>query len=432
MSISTPFQSFFGLLRYGILSQILYFLTIPIILKKYDSSDYGIFTIAFSISSVVGTLSALRLERAIVVEGIDKIKALLIRCSIYIVISSLLCMVILYFALEPFQLSYQEGSLLVTFGGFYCLLFGFQQVFTHLAIRQEKLMITGMADITYSFLLVVLLLVLPEDIYQQSVTLIIIFTASRLVSLLLYAKLEILPLLQSKITSALSFKELRKYHIPVLTVLLSNIQFKGLFYLTGLHYGGTVTGQLSMSQRVVYAPVNLIGATLRKSFFLEFTKQEKNNQTINSYVHKILNFGSLISLLIFPFFIVLMNMLKPYIPEGWGASIPFAIALYPVASILVLLSWLDRIYDAKKKQATALLYELIYTVILYAILLIAIYNGVPSLVLLLFFTAVTVFYNIVWATLTIKMIEGQYRTIYLPAAVHLLILAICIFYLGNI
>lgn len=432
MNIPLSFQNFFGLLRYGILSQILYFLTIPIILKKYNPEDYGIFTIVFSIASVVGTLSALRLERAIVVEEVEKIKPILIRCFLYILASSLLCSIILFFALKSFNLQGDENTLLILFGTVYCFLFGGTQIFTHIAIRQKKLMLTGISDTIYALLLFIFLFVLSEDLYKQTVLLILIFTLSRLISIFPYTKLEIKPYFKDKtISSALTFKELRKYHVPVLTVLLSNIQFKGIFYLTGIHYGESVTGNLSMAQRLTYAPVNLIGASLRKSFFLEFTKNKQDFQIINGYINKVLKYGSILSLALFPIFLIIVENVKPYIPKGWEQISYFALALYPTASVLILLSWLDRIYDAQKKQPLALLYESIYTIVLYAVLLLALAFGVGSNTLILIFTFITVFYNLIWAFLTLKLVKSQVNSMLYLTLIHFILLGVVSYILTN-
>lgn len=426
---STPFQKFIGLLKYSFISQVIFFVTIPIIFTKYESGEYGIFTIAFSIASIVGTLSALRLERAIVIEESKNIKQLLVKCFSYVLVSSLLCIVILYFALQPFELSEQIIGLLSLLGASYCFVFGAQQIFIHIAIRQERVMLTGVSDITYSICLVVLLIVVQEDFYNQAVTLISIFLFSRLISNAPYYLLNIKTYLEHGVDSALSFSERFKYHIPVLTVLVANLQSKGLFYLTGLYYGSSVTGDLSMSQRVTYAPVNLFGATLRKSFFLEFTTHGRNKDHIAKYIHKILNYGSFISIAILPIFVVLISTAEQYIPEGWELFSKFTIALYPAASILVLLSWLDRIYDARHRQKTALFYEITFTILLYLALVIAVYNQASSLVLILIFTTMTVVYNLIWAGITLRMISLKARTVYLPAAIHLMMLVFCIQYL---
>lgn len=429
MHIPTPFKNFLSLLKFGIIYQALYFCTIPIIIGKYSAESFGIFTIIFSIASVIGAISALRVERAIVVENLNKIKSILIHVLVYITTLSFVSAFIIFITLKSFNVEESEKIILVSFGAIYCFLFGLVQVLTHISIREGKVKLTGVSDVIFSGLLVILLLTLKVDDYSEELLLLIIFTTARFLSLIPYQRLNISSYFKNGKHEDISFKELYKYYFPVVTTLLSNIQFKGIFYLTGIHYGGAITGNLSMTQRIVYAPVNLIGSSLRKSFFLEFTRNENDFQIVNGYINKVLKYGSISSIIIFPLFLIVATKIQPYIPSEWDQIPTFGIALYPAASILVLLSWLDRVYDAKKKQSSALFYEVIYTSVLYTALLIALSYETSSIHLILIFTGITVFYNLSWAYLTLKLIKSNGDSLLYLIASHLIMLPTIIIFL---
>jgi len=426
MAIPLPFLNFFNLLKYGVISQILYFITIPIILKKYSAENYGIFTIAFSVSAIIGAVSALRVERAIVVETINKLGSVLFHCFFYIITLSTVCCAFVFFMLEPFNVDSADRIFMSVLGGTYCFLFGLVQVFTHMAIREGKVQLTGVSDVIYSGLLAVLILIVETDFCPEETVLLIIFIVSRFISLLPYKYLNIFTYFTMDDRESVGFRYLYRYYIPVATTVLSNVQFRGIYYLAGIHYGGAVTGSLSMAQRVVYAPVSLVGASMRKAFFLEFTRSKKDFEVVNGYINKVLKYGSMVSILLFPVFIFVVDKAPKYIAEDWSLVPSFGLALYPVASILVLLSWLDRIYDATNKQPLALMYEVIYTIVLYTVLIIALFFNVSSVDLILFFSVITVFYNLTWAFLTLKSIRSSVNSLLLVAISHIFMLAIII------
>lgn len=429
MSLSTSFQNFFNLIRYSIVYQILYFLTLPVLLTQYDSSSFGLFSIIFSVASILGIISALMLERAIVVEQFDKIRSILIHCGSYVTIFSIITSFVTWLTLKPLENVDSETGILVLLGGLYCLIYGCIQVLLHLAIRENKVTLTGISDVTYSGLLLLLLLTLRVDSISQELLLLVVYTIARLVSVIPYCKLNLRQYFKVQHPISITFKELYPYYFPVGTAFISNLQFRGLFYLTGVYYNVSVTGNLSMAQRILYAPVNLIGSTLRKSFFLEFTKKGDSFEELNSDVSKVLKNGSVISVIILPFFLVTIYLLQDYIPTEWNQIPAFGIALYPVASILVLLSWLDRVYDAKKQQILALKYEICYTIILYLFLMVALFCGVEAITLMLAYTTITVSYNLIWAFLTLRMLNTN-KSVLLPlVTAHLFILITVIIYL---
>ena len=428
------------MLKYGVLAQAFYFLTIPIVIWKFNPSGYGVFTIAFSAASIVGSVAAFRVERALVVESVSRIGSILKHCISYILLSSSLCFLLTYFA---FQFANRDGGeeafsinggqqIAVSFlAAIYCFIFGLIQVLVHVAIRQQKVVLTGVSDLAFTLSLVVLMISVPVSFVHEAIVLFIAFIIARLIAVLPYRKLEIRSYFEDEKYAVISFGELRKYYVPMVTAVLSNIQFRGLFYLTGITYGEAVTGNLALTQRVVYAPVNLIGASLRKSFFLEFTENRDDFGKLHGYILKVLTLGSLVSMLCFLPFVVVCRFTEVYLPVDWKIAILFAIAIYPTASILVLLSWLDRVYDAKEKQLSALICEIAYTICLYVFIFIALAVGVDAVTLVEIFTLVTVIYNSIWAGLTLRLIGASTKPAAVLVIVHLLLFATSVFLLAK-
>jgi O-antigen/teichoic acid export membrane protein len=430
----TPFKTMASLLRYGIVSQAFYFLTIPIVLIKFTSDGYGVFTGAFAVSSIIGSVAAMRLERAIVIEDELRVRTILIYCFVAIGICSGICLLVTQFALRAFTVGMFEKNLLSIISVVYCCMFGIVQVMIHLAIRRKQVVLSGVSDLLFTSTLALLLFIVPLQWMPEAITIFAAFILARFVSLVPFFSMAKNEFTKQKTSNHahVPLKVLKEYLVPVFTAILSNIQFRGLFYLTGYHYGGSTTGNLALTQRIVYAPVNLIGASLRKSFFLEFTENADDFSTVSSYMEKVLILGSAVSICLYPVFIAICHFGGQFMPTDWQLTPLFAVVIYPTASILCLLSWLDRIYDAKRKQAKALLLEIIYTIVLYIAVFAALSLSVSAILLILIFSCITVVYNVIWALLTFNLVDCRLRAVYGLGAVHAILLAVATVYVSSI
>lgn len=429
MKIPTPIQNFLGLLRYAVLFQILYFLTIPIVLIYYNASSYGLFSLAFAVSSVLGSIAPLRLERALVVEPKTLSGSIIRNCVASSIVVSLAVFFIVSTTLESIETPQKLAQEISLISSLYCLILASVQVLTHIAIRQEKVMLTGRSDLIYGVGLVLGLLSQRDSGGTSAATIFLIFLISRVISLLPYVYLNLNECINPRSARRATFRVLRNYYIPVLTAFLSNIQFRGMFYLVSLYFGNSMTGNLAMTHRIMFSPVNLLGSSLRRAFFLEFTKSQHSNSAIHSYIEIVWRYGTIGTIIIFPLFLTASHYGGSYLPDEWIYIPVLGLAIYPAISIVVLLSWLDRLYDAYSKQKYALKYEIIYTVILYFFLLLTLLTEQSIATLLLVYSLITTAYNLAWAYVSLDLVDMPKRILLKVGATHSIILMITAVYM---
>ena len=427
MKLALPLQNFVGLLRYAVIFQVLYFLSIPIILKYYDSESYGLYAVIFAISSVIGSLGPLRLERALVVEDSKYASYIIWRCIASSLIAAVFVTTLGILVLPSVTAPGDTVVPLAIIAGLYSLVLSAIQILAHLAIKQEKVILTGVSDALYAALLIAGLFLFEIDQLNQTIQLFLIFFFARGLSLAPYLRLQFADHLHSKARP--EPRALKKYYIPVLTALLANTQFRGMFFLTSAFYGNAVTGNLSMAHRIMYAPVNLLGGSLRRAFFLEFTKNNGQGKVLHKYINTVWRYGGIATTLIFPIFVLIAHFSRASLPQGWQSLPLYGLAIYPAISMIVLLSWLDRLYDVHGKQNRALYYEVAYTTLLYGALFFGVILSVSPIVLLLIYSVVTTFYNILWARISLRMIDMQTKQLsYLTASHCAMLLAVAYYF----
>lgn len=400
MNRTNPVRGVFYLLKTGVVAQALNFLSVVLVMRKYDPQSFGVFTLIISLAALMGALSSLRIERALVVEPAARVARLLLLCFALVFASTVLCFLILGSALAVQGMSASIFSLPAALGAFYCLFVGTNQVLSHVAIRDQRLTLVGISDLSFASVLVMLIWELDPG-NEGSTTLLAIYVVAQLGALASYLRLDLRKWRRAD-SEPTSLRELVKYVSSVLTALIANVEFRGIYYLAGLYFGSAATGSIALAHRIMYAPINLIGNAMRRAYFREFARSD-DRELICLHVRRVLIYGSLASVAILPIVRLLIDQLGFFVPEKWAESVDYMLILYPTASILVLLSWLDRVYDAHGKQFLALRYEIVYVTVLYLVLALMLFDANPRSILIAY-TLITVTYNVVWAALTLRML----------------------------
>lgn len=427
MDPRNPVSSFLVLFRTGLLSQILLLLTIPVILARYTPESFGVFSLMITIGTVMGVVSALKLERAIVVEEDGLLASIFTISLVLIVISSVACYLLIYLSGRVFGLSVVEYFYAPPLVSLYCCMMGLVQLFCHMAMREVRSDLIGYSDMLFSGAVFCLILLFPIG-EMPVVTLLKVYVFSKLLALVPFVALDWRPYnrqLLSRYGIKSSFSLFGKYIKPVFTTLLSTMQFRGIYYLLGLYFGPAATGHVAMAHRVAYAPVNLIGTALRRAYFSEFSRLDDSVRDIRRDVRLVILVVTVAALLLMPIVKYLALYFASTLAIDWYLAIEFIIILYPAASILITLSWLDRLYDARGRQGTALLYEFIYTSVLYVVLFgVGKACDVKGFVSL--YTIVTVIYNVLWADATMKLMSNDRWPVAVLGIGHLVMIAVCV------
>lgn len=426
MASITPWKAFRYLFGASIVSQALLFAAIGVIVFRFAPEDFGSFTILTSIATIFSMVSCLKIERAIVVEPDDVIYRIIIFCSICVCVSALICAWILVFIVDRFdQLSEVRPPALI-FGAFYCFSTSITQVLAHVAMRTGKTKSIAWADFLFSFLLFIIVLI-PSKYANGVNHLMFAWAFSR--TLATGAFFFIVPdILKYKYGSgSIQYRSIAKYVKSVGTTLLSSIQFRGIYFLFGLSAGTGPAGHIALAHRVTYSPVNLFGTALRRAYFRAFTNDNDKDSSVSIRrdITLILTGGTVVSVLLFPLLTWVLEDVDALIKSDWSEVIPYILGLYPAASILMILSWLDRVYDAKGYQGLALSLEAIYTLTLYTTLVVLL-EVLSPLEIILIYSSITVLYNMVWCALTLNMLNVRKLVVGVVIAGHVMMLLLSV------
>ncbi|MDF1819866.1 MAG: oligosaccharide flippase family protein [Immundisolibacteraceae bacterium] len=427
MSNSSPVKAFFLLFRTGLVSQALLLLTLPVILLKYSPANFGEFSLLITIGTVIGMVSSFKLERAIVVENEYLVATTFYLSAGLILISSAFCYATVFLVAPRLLAATSSMWVMSLTVSAYCFLIGLVQLLVHVSMRQSRSDLIGYSDLAFSGVL--LALIIHRPVGDEPVnTLLGIYLVAKLVATVPFLLLNRHLYHWRNVRRQLVFSEwpvFKQYLKPVATTLLSTLQFRGIYYLLGIHFGLVATGHVALAHRVAYAPINLVGTALRRAYFSEFSRLEDNPRDIRQDIRVVLEGGTLVSLVLALIVVYLQERFAVLLPENWYAASSYIVILYPAASILVMLSWLDRLYDARGRQGTALLYEFSYTAVLYLILLASAWSVSVSTFLSLY-VLVTLGYNFFWSAMTMKLLQIDQRPAMVLAAGHSTIAIFCL------
>ena len=424
MMRSNPVNSFFFLFKTGLISQAFLLATIPVILAKYSPESFGVFTMLISLSTIIGVVSSLKIERALVIEERFRVYPLLKLCLASTVFFSLFCYGVLSVFMRSAMNADRITSNLPIFAAIYCFSFGVAQILSHVAMRENQTSIIGMSDALFGSAVFFLVLLLPVD-GSGSERLFGIYLFSKGVSLIPFFCLERDCWGSSSFRKLPELALLRNYVKPVATTLLSTLQFRGIYFLSGVQFGDVATGHIALAHRVTYAPINLVGSALRRAYFSEFTAEPDRTDMLNRHVSVVLSYGTLVLCCFAPLLHLAIDWGTSLLPTDWRAAASYFLILYPAASILILLSWLDRVYDANLKQGAALRYEAAYTAILYTVL-IFLSGRLGVKPFLVAYMLITVAYNIYWAEKTRQLLGFRRKTVLILASGHVFLAFFCI------
>jgi O-antigen/teichoic acid export membrane protein len=291
-----------------LLAQVLMFAFIPLLTRIYTPSEFGIYSLFFAISSMLGMVSSLRYEQAIMLPKSDKDAQSLVFISLVVTVTLSVAISLLIFIFYDRVLNYFEGeSYLVYLLPLSILLIGIIQIFDSYSTRKEF----------YKEIAGVRVMESVTTVSTQGISryffaldwLIIGKLLSNLFSIYLFVYFHITKqtLRLKYITRRRVRANIKRYedfpkYFTFSSLLNSFAQNIPVLFFTML-FSPAMAGLYSLTTRVLQAPILLVSGSTRSVFYQKASQMYANGEDITQLYLK--TTMALLKLFIIPFFIIL-------------------------------------------------------------------------------------------------------------------------------
>lgn len=416
-----------------VFAQGLQILAYPIITRLYAPDDFGVWSLFMSIAATLGVIASLRYEMSIVLPKSDEEAFGLVSLSLIItIVMSLTLLLISSFFLD--ELAYLIGDIQVnwvlwTLGPFVFLL-GSHQVFASWLTRSKKFKLIATARVIQTFCTLFAQLMAFSLIKTGSFALI----AGTVLGQAVGTSVISLPIikLRDKIKINLRFQALREKAIefknfPLYTApysLVGTFSKHSLLFLLGIYATTEVVGLFSLAIKITYFPIRIISAALNQVFFQKAATELGEGRLGNFVIKVLFLLGVGIEPLLVLFVFNAQEIFGLVFGSEWFEAGFYAIFLALSSAMLLLTSWLDRIYDVTGKQRLALGLEVIYDLVAIGVfaLSLILYKNIRLAVVL--YAITTCIYNMIWLVITFKVAKFSLRGLWRLGSVLSIILII--------
>ncbi len=313
-----------------IIAQIVTFAFIPILTRLYTPSEFGVYALFFSVVSILGLVSSLKYDQAIMLPKSDKDAQSLVFLSMMLTLGMVLLVSIGLFLFYDFFVDYFDGlSHVIWMIPIGILLMGLFQIFSAYSSRQQFYKKQATVRVANSFTLVGIQSISKYAFKFDGLILGKLTADAVSVFLLLKYHLKKQTLqLQSLSRRRLRANVKRYDHFPKyqsFTVFLNAISQSIPILFLASFYSAEIAGFYSLTYRVLHVPAGLIGSSTREVYYQKASKLHAAGEDIfNLYLKTTLG---LLKIFILPFFTILFfgEYLFDFVfGDEWGMSGTFA------------------------------------------------------------------------------------------------------------
>lgn len=289
-------------------AQVIMLGSIPILTRLYTPSEFGFYSLFISIITIVGNISSLKYEQAIMLPKNNKDANALLFLSLIITLATSLLSLFIVIIFNSFILNYfNNNKVLVYLIPLGILLIGVLQILNAYSSRNQfyKTMAKGrvLNSINIS------LIQIGTKYFQNFNGLILGKLVSDFITIVYFINIHI-----KKNTLQLRHISIRRtkfninkhHHFPKYqapTVFMNSISQNIPILLLGFLYSAEVAGFYALTIRVLQAPINLIGASTREVFYQKASKLHANKENFfNLYYKTTIN---LFKLFLIPLLVIL-------------------------------------------------------------------------------------------------------------------------------
>ncbi len=292
------------------IAQIINFALSPILTRLYTLEDFGVLATFMAITSIIGAVSSLRYEMAILLpkeesESYSVIALSLLINVIFVIITVASLVIFWIFAkqtLTLFSSSYIYMLIPVSI-----FLTGAVQIFSFWSLRLKQFKKNALARIGNSTSNMSFGLLLGIFIQGGGIGLILAYLLSMVANILIltFGSLKTVQhnLAKVKINHLkLRAKQYQKY--PLINTphaLVGAFKDSGIIFLIKEMFGQSILGSYSFAYRILSIPTSVISSSISQVFYQKAASMKNEGKSIKSLLISIYKFTALIGL---PFFIV--------------------------------------------------------------------------------------------------------------------------------
>jgi len=282
---STYILQIITLMSGTLMAQIVSFGFIPILTRLYTPSEFGLYSLFFALSSMIGMVSSGNYEQAIMLPKSDRDAQALVFLSILVTIIIVVLLTIVLFIFYDFFLNYfEQTSYLIWLLPISTLIIGLMQIFDAYSTRREFYKKISTTKVIASFTTVTI-----QTISRYSFKLnglVIGKVLSDIFALLILIQFHIKKqTLQLRYISKRRLKANMKRHenFPkyqsLSTLINSFSQNIPLLMFTSL-FSPAIAGFYSLTYRAMQAPLLLVSSSTRAVFYQKASKMYSNGEDI--------------------------------------------------------------------------------------------------------------------------------------------------------
>ncbi len=405
------FRNVFTLTSGSFLAQLIPILLTPVLTRLFSSEVFGIYFIYASIIGILAIVSTLRFEMAILLPEDEKGAANLLAISIFtsFIISVLSLIILLIFHNSIIKLlDIEKIGVWIFFVPLSVFLIGSFQSLSYWSNRNKKYtwisrgkinrsMVSTLGQVITGFSPVKAIGLIPGLIIGQLTSTIFLF--SRNIRQYKY------------IIQYLSIKELKsvikKYKdIPIYNTIINAINTLSHqlpFYLLAPFFGASVVGYFGLSNKVIRAPVTLIGESIGHVAYRKASELLNEGKSVFELVKK--NYINAFKLSFIPYLILFLFAPQIFLIFGkeWVIAGEYTRVLTPYFFVAFLNSTNPFLITLLNKQKLILVYDSLLLIARFLSIYVGykVFNDAKIVITL--FSAVSLFFNIIFVIIVLVL-----------------------------
>lgn len=389
-------------------------LSLPLITYYYQPEHIGSWQILLAGINLLIPLATLQLDKAIVLEGSRKITSWLL--TAIVINTAIICILLLVAGLlfgdriiRLLDLRGAEDIVLIGLTGL--ILQVALLSMNALIIKQKKFRRQAISKISGALTIPVLAVSALIFFEASSVTFIIASMSGILVQVaLLYKSVDVKGFSRVRHLSAQKMvAAVKKYRVYPTYMVPYNLSQAGVWQITlvtfGMFFSTGVVGAYTVARQIVHMPVSLLSFGLKQAVFSYAAAAPKYDEGINNHIRGLLiNIVNLaVPSAVFGFF-HLPAFIDLVLGEGWENVGVFSRWMLLSAAMLMLTSWLDRIFDVYSRQRLAVFLQISSDLLFLLVLAVCCFMEVGVLVTIICLSVFLVVYNLLWLYIVLDIL----------------------------
>ncbi len=297
------------LLSGSIMAQALLFAFIPIVTRLYTPSEFGIYSLFFSMTMAIGLISSFKYDQAIVLPKNEQdAKAILFLSLMILFAIVLLCLLVVWIFYDWFVQLFGGEDYLVWFLPVSVLVLGGQLIFESFANRQEYYKVMSLSKIM-SAIGTVTTQISSRYLFQANGLIVgKILSDMVAVAFLLKQIVKRNSLQLQKISRTRVYANAKHYsHFPkfqTASTLINYVAQNLPIYLLPFLFSTDVVGYYALAFRVLMTPTTLMTVSVQNVYYQKAAKMFANHEDIRQLYMK--TTLGLLKIYIAPLFIIVM------------------------------------------------------------------------------------------------------------------------------